>query len=292
MELKNDFVVDRPVSETWDILTNLELIAPCLPGAQLQEVEGDEYRGTVSVKVGPITGKYKGKASFVERDAESHVAKLRAEGRDPRQGNANALITAAMVPAGASGNQTRVDLTTDLGLSGKIASFARGNLEDVSRKLLTQFAENLEKMLAEQGTSTAGAGPPAGGTPPGAAVPADVVPAPDTATSASVSTDSTGGHEPGSIVDPGRSDRAPIAEPSQPSTSAPTSAMPSSPSSTGAPPSTGERPGVRKIDSPEAKPIDLLAVGAPDALGKKLVPAVSVITVLLLVRWLLRRRHD
>ena len=150
MELKNDFVVDRPVSETWKILTNLELIAPCLPGARLEEVEGEEYRGSVSVKVGPITGKYKGKASFIEQDEANRVARLRAEGRDPRQGNANALITAAMVAAGADGNQTRVDLTTDLGLSGKIASFARGNLEDVSRKLLTQFAENLEQMLIEE----------------------------------------------------------------------------------------------------------------------------------------------
>jgi uncharacterized protein len=272
MELKNDFIVDRPVDETWKILTDLELIAPCLPGAQLQEVEGDEYRGTVSVKVGPITGKYKGKASFVEQDLDNRVAKLKAEGRDPRQGNANAMITAAMVPAGAEGNQTRVDLTTDLGLSGKIASFARGNLEDVSRKLLNQFAQNLETMLAEKGptttaptttapTTTATAPPAAG-----AAVPGEVVAAPDTATGAAVASSPAGG-EPAGITSPGASDRAP------------------------SPPPT-ERPTVRKIESPEAQPIDLLAVGAPDSMAKKLAPVVGVVVLILLVRWLLRRRRD
>jgi carbon monoxide dehydrogenase subunit G len=236
MELKNDFVVDRPVDEAWKILTDLELIAPCLPGAQLQEVEGDEYRGTVSVKVGPITGKYKGKASFVERDEENKVAKLRAEGRDPRQGNANALITAVMVPAGADGDQTRVELTTDLGLSGKIASFARGNLEDVSRKLLDQFAQNLEALLAERGSVA------------GAAVPADVVAAADTVTGAATTTTVAGD---GAL---------------------------------------GERPTVRKIEAPEAQPIDLLAVGGADHLAKKLAPILGVVVLVLVVRWLLRRR--
>ena len=307
MELKNDFVVDRPVGETWNILTNLELIAPCLPGARLEEVEGDEYRGSVSVKVGPITGKYKGKASFVEQDAANHVARLRAEGRDPRQGNANALITAAMVPAGADGSQTRVDLTTDLGLSGKIASFARGNLEDVSRKLLTQFAQNLETMLAEQGSSVgAGTSSAAGTANGGAAVPSDVVPAPDTATGAATATTAGGtgadlptgaaaspgaaatdaglgpvtsgvggGHEPGTITQPGGSDRAPAATPATPAT-----AVESAP------------PTVRKINSPEAQPIDLLAVGGADTISKKLAPVVGVLVLLLLIRWFLRRRND
>jgi carbon monoxide dehydrogenase subunit G len=272
MELKNDFVVDRPVSETWKILTNLELIAPCLPGAKLEEVEGDEYRGSVSVKVGPITGKYKGKASFVEQDETNRVAKLKAEGRDPRQGNANALITAAMVPAGADGNQTRVDLTTDLGLSGKIASFARGNLEDVSRKLLTQFAVNLEAMLAEQPDAAAGTGVAAGapsGTPEAesaaAAVPAEAVSAPDTATAASTTVGTTGPAEttPGSITEPGGSAQAPTPPP---------------------------QPTVRKIEGPEAKPVDLLAVSGADTMAKKLAPVVGAVVLLLLIRWLLRRR--
>lgn len=298
MELKNDFVVDRPVSETWKILTNLELIAPCLPGARLEEVEGDEYRGSVSVKVGPITGKYKGKASFVEQDEVNHVAKLKAEGRDPRQGNANALITAAMVPAGGDGAQTRVDLTTDLGLSGKIASFARGNLEDVSRKLLTQFAENLEQMLAEQGTGATAETAAPSATPgaeagaAGAAVAGEAVAAPDTATAGAATVgEGAAPAAPAGITEPGGSDRAPTASPAEPAPgtiSGPAAAA--GRPAVGSVPSAPSQPTVRKIESPEAKPVDLLAVSGADTMAKKLAPVVGAVVLLLLIRWLLRRR--
>src|SRR4051794_12356025 len=101
MELTNEFRVAVPQSEAWTLLTDVERIAPCMPGAELQEIEGDEYRGIVKVKVGPITAQYKGKATFVERDEAGGKAVLRAEGRDTRgQGNANATITALPVPAG------------------------------------------------------------------------------------------------------------------------------------------------------------------------------------------------
>ena len=151
MELTNEFVIDRNVDETWTILNDLEFIAPCMPGAQLTEIEGEEYRGLVKIKVGPITANYKGKASFIEQDAENKVAKLKAEGRDPRQGNANAMVTATMAAVGD--NQTNVSIHTDLGLSGKIASFGRGAIEDVSKKILGQFIENLREKL-EAGTTT------------------------------------------------------------------------------------------------------------------------------------------
>ena len=116
MELTNEFVIDRSVDETWAILNDLEFIAPCMPGAQLQEIEGDEYRGIVKIKVGPITAQYKGKASFIEQDEANKTAKLKAEGRDPRQGNANAIVIATMEPTGDS--QTTVNIHTDLSLSG------------------------------------------------------------------------------------------------------------------------------------------------------------------------------
>src|SRR5580693_5749966 len=97
MELTNEFRVAVPVDQAWDVLTDVERIAPCLPGAQLQEVEGDDYRGIVKVKVGPITAQYKGTARMVTRDAGAHRAVLRAEGRDTRgQGNANATVTATL----------------------------------------------------------------------------------------------------------------------------------------------------------------------------------------------------
>src|SRR3954462_9497387 len=112
MELMNSFRVGLPVAEAWAVLTDVERIAPCLPGAQLQEVEGDEYRGVVKVKVGPITAQYKGAATFVERDEPNGKVVLRAEGRDTRgQGNANATITATLT---ADGDGTRVNVMTDL----------------------------------------------------------------------------------------------------------------------------------------------------------------------------------
>ena len=145
MELINEFEVDAPLDVVWSVLTDVERIAPCLPGAQLQEVEGDEYRGVVKVKVGPITAQYKGAASFVEKDDSGYRAVLRAEGRDTRgTGNAAADITAEMAPT-ATG--TRVTVTTDLKVTGKVAQFGRGVMADVSKKLMGQFADNLSELL-------------------------------------------------------------------------------------------------------------------------------------------------
>ncbi len=149
MELNNKFEVEAPIHRVWAVLTNVERIAPCLPGAQLQEVEGDEYRGLVKVKVGPITAQYKGAASFVELDEASHRAVLRAEGRDSRgAGNAAADITAQLEEVGGS---TRVVVTTDLKVTGKVAQFGRGVMADVSRNLMGQFADNLGLLIAEDG---------------------------------------------------------------------------------------------------------------------------------------------
>jgi hypothetical protein len=145
MELSNDFRVAVAPSTAWAVLTDVERIAPCMPGAQLQEIEGDEYRGVVKVKVGPITAQYKGKATFVERDEQNHRAVLRAEGRDTRgQGNASATITATLVP---DGEGTHVTVATDLTVTGKVAQFGRGVMADVSGKLLTQFVECLESTV-------------------------------------------------------------------------------------------------------------------------------------------------
>lgn len=142
MDLKNEFSVSVPVDEAWAVLTDLERIAPCMPGAQLQEVEGDEFRGVVKVKVGPITAQYKGAASFQERDDTAHRAVILAEGRDTRgQGNASATITATLVPEGGG---TRVTVDTDLTVTGKVAQFGRGVMADVSAKLMDQFVKALE----------------------------------------------------------------------------------------------------------------------------------------------------
>jgi carbon monoxide dehydrogenase subunit G len=142
MELSNEFRVPVPVDQAWALLTDVERIAPCMPGAQLQEVEGDEYRGIVKVKVGPITAQYKGKARFQELDESGHRAVLLAEGRETRgQGNATAAISATLE---ADGDGTRVYIVTDLAVTGRVAQFGRGVLADVSAKLLDQFVACLE----------------------------------------------------------------------------------------------------------------------------------------------------
>ena len=147
MELNNEFEVDAPIGQVWAVLTDVERIAPCLPGAQLQEVEGDEFRGIVKIKVGPITAQYKGAASFVERDDASYRAVLRAEGRDTRgAGNAAADITAQLEEVEGG---TRVEVATDLKVTGKVAQFGRGVMADVSRKLMSQFADNLSELIAD-----------------------------------------------------------------------------------------------------------------------------------------------
>ena len=143
MKIEDSFRVDVPVDEAWKVLLDLERIAPCLPGAQLTEVEGDEYRGTVKIKVGPITAQYKGVAKIEEADEANHKVVLQAEGRDTRgQGNASATVTATLV---ARGRGTTVNIDTDLNITGKVAQFGRGVMADVSSKLLGQFADNLQR---------------------------------------------------------------------------------------------------------------------------------------------------
>jgi len=149
MELTNEFEVAVPIQVAWAVLTDAERIAPCLPGAELREVEGDEYRGVVKVKVGPITASYQGTARFTELDESGHWAVLRAEGRETRgQGNATAEITASMEPSEAG---TKVSVLTDLSITGKVAQFGRGVLADVSTKLLDQFVTNLEASVLGPG---------------------------------------------------------------------------------------------------------------------------------------------
>jgi carbon monoxide dehydrogenase subunit G len=160
MEIADSFRVSTPIQDTWKVLLDIERIAPSLPGAQLQEVEGDEYRGIVKVKVGPITAQYKGTAKLAEVDEANHRIVIDASGRDTRgQGNAKASIVVTMATEGAG---TKVDVVTDLSITGKVAQFGRGVLADVSSKLMGQFVENLERdvLTTAGGGDTSHAGGP------------------------------------------------------------------------------------------------------------------------------------
>ena len=155
-QLVNEFTVNRPIDEAWAVITDVERIAPCLPGAQLQEIEGDIYRGIVKIKLGSITPQFKGQASFIERDDAAHKAVLKAEGRDTGgRGNASAEIEAQA--ESLSPTSTRVVVTTDLHITGRVAQFGRGIIGDVSKKLMAQFAGNLNTMLDEQPANGDGA---------------------------------------------------------------------------------------------------------------------------------------
>ena len=149
MEINNSFEVKAPIDVAWATLTDLARIAPCLPGATLTSVEGDIYKGHVTVKVGPIVAKFGGQAIFQERNDTEHRAVLKGEGRDSTgKGNASAIITAQLEVVDV--NTTRCTVTTDLTITGKIAQFGRGALADVSDKLLKQFVINLETTVLSQ----------------------------------------------------------------------------------------------------------------------------------------------
>lgn len=153
MQLLNEFEVALPPENTWILLTDLEKVAPCLPGASITSVEGDDFHGRAKIKVGPITAEYKGVAQFTELDEEAHTAVLLARGKDARgQGDATANVRATLHPKGAG---TRVVVETELALTGKVAQFGRGVLADVSGALMTMFAQRLQEMVATEGAPDA-----------------------------------------------------------------------------------------------------------------------------------------
>ena len=152
MEMSHEFEVSSPLAETWAVLTDIERIAPCMPGAELRGIEDDEFRGVVKVKLGAITAEYRGAARFVEKDDTAHRAVLRAEGREARgQGSAAATITARLAPRGSG---TKVSVVTDLQITGRVAQFGRGVLAEVSGMLLGQFVDNLETTVLKDGPNS------------------------------------------------------------------------------------------------------------------------------------------
>jgi uncharacterized protein len=173
MKIENSFEVGSPIDRTWDALTDLQRIAPCMPGARLTEVDGEDYRGAVKVKVGPITQSFEGTARFAELDRSRYRAVIVASGHEQRgQGTASATITTALEPVGGG---TRVLIDTDLSITGRAAQFGRGLLQDVSTILLRQFVERLETDVLAGPEQAEGAA--ANHTPPASAAQAPAEPA-------------------------------------------------------------------------------------------------------------------
>ena len=168
MELQHSFSVPVDVDRAWAVLVDIEQVAPCMPGAALDTVDGDEFTGSVKVRLGPIGITYKGKARFVEKDEVAHRAVIDAQGKDARgNGTASATVTATLHP---QDDGTRVEVNTDLAITGKPAQFGRGVMVDVGNKLIGQFADCLAGKLAKPaGPAADGPAPAAVSGPPPAA---------------------------------------------------------------------------------------------------------------------------
>ena len=171
MKIANEFTVNAPIEDAWNVLTDLEQVIPLMPGAQMTGRNGDDVLGKVKVKVGPVTSEFSGKVHFVEQDREAHRAVIDGKGKEARgTGNAAATVIAQLHDAG---DHTRVTVDTDLKVVGKLAQFGSSMLQQVSEKLLGQFVESLEAKLAAE--STAAAPTPAAVAPQPESAPIDLL---------------------------------------------------------------------------------------------------------------------
>jgi carbon monoxide dehydrogenase subunit G len=257
MKLEHEFTVPATLDEAWAVLLDVEKVAPCMPGATLTSVDGDDFTGTVKVKVGPIQVTYKGQAKFVDKDDAAHRVVIEASGKEARgSGTAAATVTANLR---ADGDKTVAHVVTDLNITGRPAQFGRGVMADVGAKLIGQFADCLADELG-------GGGAPAGG---GADSAGSTVAAPTAASGAS--------SEDGDTVPVETAATAPL-----PPTSAATPQAAPAPA-TPLPP----RPPAPPRKSAEA--IDLLDV-AGGSIAKRVAPVALLLLVLVLfIRR--RRRH-
>jgi carbon monoxide dehydrogenase subunit G len=263
MRLDHSFTVPVPVESAWQVLLDVPRIAPCMPGATLTGVDGDTFTGTVKVKLGPIALTYQGKGRFVERDEAAHRVVIEASGRDTRSaGTASATVTASLAPEGGA---TRVDVATDLTVTGKPAQFGRGMIADVSAKLIGQFADCVAQTLTSGSRAPAEAGPPAG------EAAAELAGA--GATSGAAVAGSAGG-TPSSAGAEG--DRSRGAGPGQPTT--PEAAA-----------SGGGWVGEALAPTPEAEPIDLLRLTGSTATARRLAGYGLAAVLLAVLVWMVAR---
>lgn len=145
MQLTNEFTVAAPIGQVWDVLVDVERTAPNIPGFQLTEIEGEEYRGVMKVKVGAVVMAYQSSVVFVERDDDEYRAVLKGHGKEQRgPGRVSALVTSSLSEVDGG---TLVHVVTDLDVVGRVAQFGRGILADVSAHLMSKFAANLSKSL-------------------------------------------------------------------------------------------------------------------------------------------------
>ncbi len=257
MQLENSFTVPAAPDDAWAVLLDVERVAPCMPGATLTGHDGDTFEGTVKVKVGPIAVSYRGTAAFVDRDDTAHTVKIDAKGRETRgSGTANATISCRLTPDGAG---TKVEVTTDLAITGKPAQFGRGVIGEVAGKVITQFAD----ALAEEISS-------------GQKAPAEPAPAETAAEPAAATATQS---RPEALAE------AAVAEPAAAATEPPAATATVTP----APPKPAPVPPPAAPTRRSAEAIDLLDVaGAPVA--KRVAPIAALVALLLVLLAMRRRR--
>ena len=155
MELQNSFVVPTDIDTAWKSLQDVEGLAPCMPGATLESHDGDDFTGNVKVKLGPVSMTFGGQARFVSKDEATHTLVIEGSGKDSRGGGtAKGQVTAVLVAEAP--DRTRVDVSTDLTITGKAAQFGRGVMQDVAGRIVDQFAGNLATLIAAGAAAEAG----------------------------------------------------------------------------------------------------------------------------------------
>lgn len=271
MELDHSFTVPVPPDQAWDVLLDVKRVAPCMPGATVDSVEGDDVAGRLKVKVGPVSLTYKGTAKFTDRDPDTRSILVEASGKETRgSGTASATVKAALSPyesaesngdGAGSDDQTLVTIHTTLNVTGRPAQFGRGVIAEVGSRLIDKFADNLAQQLASGSSEPA----PAASASPAAAPAAPASPA----AAASPST-------PETAAAPAAAPRA-AASYAPGETSAPTS------------PAAPVQPATRPVPAQEPDDhLDLLSIVGP-VIAKRLVPVVGAAAAVALLTWGTRR---
>ena len=272
MELTHSFTVPVGVDQAFEVLTDIERVAPCMPGASIESVEGDEFTGRVKVKVGPMQITYRGKAEYKELDREQHRAIIEARGQEMRgSGTANATVTASLLE---KGDETEVTVVSALSITGRPAQFGRGVMNEVGAKLLGQFADCLSTRLAGDDQADA-----------------------DDATDVDDTTElprpsaSPGSNGSGGLTEPDITQVAGVATTQPASAPEPAAAAaPPAPDAVGASAQPAARQAPRETWSPSSsgESIDLFSVAGP-SIVKRLAPLAALLVMLLL--WRRRRSH-
>jgi len=285
MELDHSFTVPIPPDQAWDVLLDVQKIAPCMPGAQVDSVEGDDVAGRMKVKVGPVSLTYKGMASFKDRDAVERSILVEASGKEMRgAGTASATVRAALSPENGSGDEsTLVTMHTTLNVTGRPAQFGRGVIAEVGSRLIDKFADNLAQQL---GGGAAAEAPVAG-----AAVPAASAPAASAAATAgappSAAEEAGTGAAAGAGETPGTGE-APAAPPTAAPPTAATQVPVQSAAAPRAPVQTAPEP-VQPATAPDQEDsLNLLSLAGP-VIVKRLAPVVGAAVAAGLITWGVRR---